>query len=66
MQFIRIGLELSIGWRLGKYVTTVVDAVIANLIKRSRWYQEATSSLETVNDHNHANTVKNKIGFDIN
>ena len=66
MQFIRIGLELSIGWHLGKYVTTVVDAVLVNLIKRSRWYQVATSSPETVNDHNHANTVKNKIGFDIN
>ena len=66
MQFIRIGLELSIGWYLGEYVTAIVKATIASLIKHSRWYQEITSSPETVNNHNHANTVKNKIGFDIN
>lgn len=53
-------------YKMASFVYRLHGKAFAILIKRSRWYQEITSSPETVSDHNHANTVKNKIGFDIN
>ena len=66
MKFVHIGLGLSIGWYLGKSAIAFLNSMFATFIERSRWYQETISSQEEASNHKYANTVKNKIGFDIN
>lgn len=66
MKLLLIGFALSIGWHLGHALIDFLYYIFAESIKKTRWYQEIIGRKETVKDHNSANVVKNKIGFDIN
>ena len=66
MKLLLIGFALSIGWNLGDALIAFLYHIFMESIKKTRWYQEIIGRKETVKDHNRANVVKNKIGFDIN
>ncbi len=66
MKLLLIGFALSIGWQLGDALIAFLYYICRESIKKTRWYQEIIGRKETIKDHNRANVVKNKIGFDIN
>lgn len=66
MKLLLIGFALSIGWNLGDAFIAFLYYICRESIKKARWYQEIIWRKETIKDHDCANVVKNKIGFNIN
>lgn len=66
MKWFSIGLAISTGWYLGNFLIDFLFHVFIQAVKKTGWYQTIMGSQGTIGEHKYTNTVKNKIGFDIN
>lgn len=61
MNYLLIGLLLSIGWGLGKTITNSLDEVIYKSLRRTRWFNKLTSNSGTKSANKRYSDTK--IGF---
>lgn len=65
MNYIIMGLLLSIGWHIAKLIYEVAAELLFNRLHRARWYQIAAGKIpKTIEAQpGDAKAVKNHIGF---
>jgi hypothetical protein len=62
MKYILIGLLVSIGWHLAKFMYEIMCDMIVTRLHKAKWYNVATGRIKNSSNKN-KNNINNKIGF---
>lgn len=62
IEYILIGLAISIGWHFGRVIFGVLEEIIFERLHRSKWYKIVVGRMSINNKESNKN-CKMKIGF---
>ena len=62
IEYILIGLAISIGWHFGKVIFGVLEEIIFERLHKSKWYKIVVGRM-SINEKESSKKLRMKIGF---